>query len=69
VQGVQVHINLGAQMGTMFFLREVNANIYIWLEMFKTGWTSVTQAESLQCPLMSTSNEKLQEVKSYGSQG
>jgi len=56
-------------MGTMFFLREVYANIYIWLEMFKTGWTSVTQAESLQCPLMSTSNEKLQEVKSYGSQG
>jgi len=37
--------------------------------MFKTGWTSVTQAESFQCPLMSTSNEKLQEVNSYGSQG
>jgi len=45
-------------MGTMFFLREVYANIYIWLQIFKTGWTSMTQAESLQCPLMSTSNEK-----------
>jgi hypothetical protein len=56
-------------MGTMFLLSEVYANIYKWIEMFETGWTSVTQVESLQCLLMSTSNEKLQEVNSYGSQG
>jgi len=56
-------------MGTMLFLREVYANINIWIEMSKRGWTSVTQTESLQCPLMSTSNEKLQKVNSYGSQG
>jgi hypothetical protein len=56
-------------MGAMLFLREVYANIDIWIEMFKTGWTSVTHAEGLQCPLMSTSNDQLQEVKSYDSQG
>jgi hypothetical protein len=53
----------------MLFLSEVYANIYKWKEMFKTGWTSVNHAQGLQCLLLSTSNEKLQEIKSYDSQG
>jgi hypothetical protein len=56
-------------MGTMLFVRDVYTNVYKWTEMFKTGWTSVTYTECMQCPLMSASNEKLEDVKSHGSQG
>jgi hypothetical protein len=35
-----------------------SASVYEWFEMFKNGWTSVTNAEYTGCPSTLTSDDK-----------
>ena len=60
VKGAEIHACLCTQYEDNTLPRR---SVYVWIEMFKNGRTSVMNAESSGWPSTSTTDEKLEEAR------
>ena len=60
VKGAEIHAHLCTQYGDNALPRR---SVYEWIEMFKSGRTSVMDAERSGRPSTSTADEKLEEAR------
>ena len=51
VPGAEIHLRMCAQYGDKVLSRRI---VYVWIEIFKNGRTSVTDAERSGCPTTAT---------------